>query len=192
MFWHFFWTVFIPHQVKGTRKYERVIWDRLSHSLMNLFHNGGLLMFSFICTIISLSDHFGMCKIQKNSYFQKRPERVIMVHIKDDSQEDINVIGRHIERDPWKSFLKQVGSTYAPRKHKFDLNILIKWTSWSCTTFPYFPPRHFPVDPWKFHGNFPHTGSGKSLTTIQQNESFKNNSNGLGKMSKKWPHVHVR
>ena len=64
-----------------------------------------------------------MCKIQKNPYFQTRPERLIMIHIKDDSQEDIKVIGRHIERDLWKSFLKQVGGTYAPMKHKFDLNI---------------------------------------------------------------------
>jgi len=177
--------------VKGTRNYERVIWDRLSHSLIDLFHNGGQLMFSFICMIISLSDLFSMCKIRKNPYFQTRPERLIMIHIKDDSQEDIKVIGRHIERGLWKSFLKQVGSTYAPRKHKFDLNILIKWTSWSCTTFPYFPPRHFPLDPWKFRGNFPHTGI--NLTTIQQNESFKNNSNGRqGKMSKKSPHVLVR
>ena len=65
-------------------------------------------MFSFICMIISLSDLFSMCKIQKNPYFQTRPERLIMIHIKDDSQEDIKVIGHHIERDLWKSFLKQV------------------------------------------------------------------------------------
>ena len=64
-----------------------------------------------------------MCKIQKNPYFQTRPERLIMIHIKEDSQEDIKVIGRHIERGLWKSFLKQVGGTYAPMKHKFDLNI---------------------------------------------------------------------
>ena len=54
-----------------------------------------------------------MCRIQKNPYFQTRP----------DSQEDIKVIGRHIEIGLWKSFLKQVGGTYAPMKHKFDLNI---------------------------------------------------------------------
>ena len=107
------------------RKYERVIWDRLSHSLIDLFHNGGQLMFSFICIIINLSDLFSMCKIQKNPYFQSRPERLIMIHLKDDSQEDIKIIGRHIERGLWKSSLKQVGSTYAPRKHKFDLNIRV-------------------------------------------------------------------
>ena len=112
--------------MKDTRNYERVIWDRLSHSLIDLFHTGGQLMFSCICMIISLSDLFSLCKIRKNPYFQTRPERLIMIHIKDDSQEDIKVIGRHIERDLWKSFLKQVGSTYAPRKHKFvDLNIQV-------------------------------------------------------------------
>ena len=112
--------------MKDTRNYERVIWDRLSHSLIDLFHNGCQLMFSFICMIISLSDLFSMCKIRKNPYFQTRPERLIMRHIKDDSQEDIKVIGRHIERGLWKSFLKQVGGTYAPRKHKFvDLNIQV-------------------------------------------------------------------
>ena len=109
--------------MKGTRKHERVILDRLSHSLIDLFHNGGQLMFSCICMIISLSDLFSLCKIRKNPYFQTRPERLIMIHIKDDSQEDIKVIGRHIERGLWKSFLKQVGGTYAPMKHKFDLNI---------------------------------------------------------------------
>ena len=72
-------------------------------------------MFSFICMIIRLSDLFSMCKIQKNPYFQTRPERLIMIHIKEDSQGDIKVIGRHIERGLWKSFLKQVGRTYAPR-----------------------------------------------------------------------------
>ena len=66
-----------------------------------------------------------MCKIKKNPYFQTRPERLIMIHLKEDSQEDIKVIGRHIERGLWKSSLKQVGSTYAPRKHKFDLNIQV-------------------------------------------------------------------
>ena len=109
--------------MKGTRKHERVILDRLSHSLIDLFHNGGQLMFSCICMIISLSDLFSVCKIRKDPYFQTRPERLIMIHIKDDSQEDIKVIGRHIERGLWKSFLKQVGGTYAPIKHKFDLNI---------------------------------------------------------------------
>ena len=72
-------------------KHERVILDRLSHSLIDLFHNGCQLMFSFICMIISLSDLFSMCKIRKNPYFQTRPERLIMIHIKDDSQEDIKV-----------------------------------------------------------------------------------------------------
>ena len=48
-----------------------------------------------------------------------------MIHLKEDSQGDIKVIGRHIERGLWKSFLKQVGGTYAPRKHKFDLNIQV-------------------------------------------------------------------
>ena len=95
-----------------------------------------------------------MCRIQKNPYFQTRP----------DSQEDIKVIGRRIEIGLWKSFLKQVGGTYAPMKHKFDLNIEVDFMI--MYHFPYFPPKKFPVDPWKFHGNFPHTGI--SLTTIQQ------------------------
>ena len=80
-----------------------------------------------ICMIISLSDLFRMCKIQKNPYIQTRPERLIMIHIKEDSQEDIKVISRHIKRGLYKSFLKQVGSTYAPRKHKFDLNIQVDY-----------------------------------------------------------------
>ena len=33
--------------------------------------------------IISLSDLFSMCKIQRNSYFQTRSERLIIIHIKD-------------------------------------------------------------------------------------------------------------
>ena len=169
--------------MKGTRKHERVILDRLSHSLIDLFHNGGQLMFSCICMIISLSDLFSVCKIRKDPYFQTRPERLIMIHIKDDSQEDIKVIGRHIERDLWKSFLKQVESTYAPNTNLSTWTF--NWPSWSCTTFPYFPPKNFPVDPCKFHGIFPHTGM--SLTTIQQNESFKNNSNDRGKCRRNRP-----
>ena len=159
--------------MKGTRKYEHAIWDRLSHSLIDLFHDGGLLMYSFICLVISLSDLVIMCKIQKNPYFQTRSERLIIIHIKEDSQEYIKVIGRHFERGLWKSFLKQIEGTYAPpRKHKFDLNIQVDFMiMYSCTTFPYFPPKYFPVDPWKFYGNFSHTGI--DLTTIQQHESFK-------------------
>ena len=34
-----------------------------------------------------------------------------MIHIKEDSQEDIKVIGRQIERGLWKSFLKLVRGT---------------------------------------------------------------------------------
>ena len=101
-------------QVKGTRKYEHVIWDRLSHSLIDLFHNGGLLMYSNLLydMIISLSDLFSMCKIQKK-YLRSNEARKANYDT-EDSQEDIKVIGRHIERGLWKSFLKQVGGAYAP------------------------------------------------------------------------------
>ena len=73
-------------------------------------------------------------------------------------------------------------------KHKFDLNIEVDLMI--MYHFSVLSAKKFPVDPWKFHGNFPHTGI--SLTTIQQNESFKKNSNGQGKMSKKLHHVLVR
>ena len=36
----------------------------LNNKIIDLFHNGGLLIYSFICMIISLSDLVGMC----NSY----------------------------------------------------------------------------------------------------------------------------
>ena len=49
-----------------------------------------------------------MCKIQKNPYFQTRPERLIMIHIKEDSQEDIKVIGRHYERGLLGNGLKEL------------------------------------------------------------------------------------
>ena len=48
---------------------------------MDLFDNDGLLTYSIISMIISLSDLVGMCKIQKNSYFQTRSERLIIIHI---------------------------------------------------------------------------------------------------------------
>ena len=40
------------------------------------FHNGGLLVYSQYILV-------SMCKIQKNSYFQARSERLIIVHIKE-------------------------------------------------------------------------------------------------------------
>ena len=49
---------------------------------IDLFHNGTLLIYSFISMIISLSDLFSICKIQKNSYFHTRSERLIVIHIK--------------------------------------------------------------------------------------------------------------
>ena len=116
-----------------------------------------------------------MCKIQKNPYFQTMLERLVMIHVKEDSQEDIKVIGRHIERGLWKSFLKQVGGTYAPRKHKFDLNIQVE----------IMIMYHFSVLSTKIFSN---RSLEISLVTIQQNKCFiiKNKSNGRqGKMSKK-------
>ena len=50
---------------------------------IDLFHNSGLLIYYFICTIISLFDLVSMCKIQNNSYFQTRSERLIIIHIKE-------------------------------------------------------------------------------------------------------------
>ena len=48
---------------------------------IDLFRNSRLLIYSFICLIISLSDLVIMCKIQKNSYFQTRSERLSIIHI---------------------------------------------------------------------------------------------------------------
>ena len=50
--------------------------------LIDLFHKGGLLTYSLICMIISLSGLVSMCKVQKNSDFQTRPERLIIIRIK--------------------------------------------------------------------------------------------------------------
>ena len=44
---------------------------------IDFFHNCGLWIYSFICLMISPSDLVSMCKIQKNSYFQTIPERLI-------------------------------------------------------------------------------------------------------------------
>ena len=53
-------------------------------AVIDLFPNIDLLMYSFLCMIISpLSDVISMCKIKKNSYFQTRPERRIYVDMKD-------------------------------------------------------------------------------------------------------------
>ena len=50
---------------------------------IDLFHNGDLSIYSFIGMIISLSDLVSMYKIQKNSYFQTRSERLIIIYIKE-------------------------------------------------------------------------------------------------------------
>ena len=42
-----------------------------------------LYIVQFICMIISLSDMVNMCKIQKNSYFQTKSERLIIKQIKE-------------------------------------------------------------------------------------------------------------
>ena len=47
---------------------------------------------SFICMTINLSDLDSMCKIQKNSYFQTKSERLVFTHIKE------YIISRHYER----------------------------------------------------------------------------------------------
>ena len=44
---------------------------------------------SFICMTINLSDLDSMCKIQKNSYFQRKSERLVFTHIKE------YIISRH-------------------------------------------------------------------------------------------------
>ena len=59
---------------------------------LDLFHNGGLLTYSFIYMIISLSNLVSMCKIQRKTFFQTRSERLIIIHVKE-----------HINRPPlWK------------------------------------------------------------------------------------------
>ena len=50
---------------------------------IDLFHNGGLSIYSFIGMIISLSDFDSMCKIQKKSYFQTKSERLSIIRIKE-------------------------------------------------------------------------------------------------------------
>ena len=51
-------------------------WSFLLQGGLDLFHNGGLLIYYFICMLIILSDLVNMCKIQKNTYFQTRSERL--------------------------------------------------------------------------------------------------------------------
>ena len=50
--------------------------------IIDLFHNGNLFIHSFVCMIINISDLLSRCKIQKNSYFQTRRERLIYIHVK--------------------------------------------------------------------------------------------------------------
>ena len=50
---------------------------------IDLFHNGGPLIYSFIYMIIGLFDLVSMCKIQKDSYFKTRSERLIIIYIKE-------------------------------------------------------------------------------------------------------------
>ena len=50
---------------------------------IDLFHSGDLSIYSFIGMIINLSDLVSMYKIQKNSYFQTRSERLIIIYIKE-------------------------------------------------------------------------------------------------------------
>ena len=52
-------------------------------SSIDLFDNGSLLLYSFVGVIISLSDLISMWKIQKNSYFQTRSERLSIIRIKE-------------------------------------------------------------------------------------------------------------
>ena len=50
---------------------------------IDLFHSRDLSRYSFIGMIISLPDLVSMYKIQKNSYFQTRSERLIIIYIKE-------------------------------------------------------------------------------------------------------------
>lgn len=50
---------------------------------IDLFHSGDLSIYSFIGMIINLSDLVSMYKIQKNSYFQLKSERLVTIHIKE-------------------------------------------------------------------------------------------------------------
>ena len=47
---------------------------------------------SFICMTINFSDVDSMCKIQKNSYYQRKSERLVITHIKE------YIISRQYER----------------------------------------------------------------------------------------------
>ena len=59
-----------------------VFRTRLENSI-DLFHNGGLLTYSFIYMIISLSNLVSMCKIQRKTFFRTRSERLIIIHVKE-------------------------------------------------------------------------------------------------------------
>ena len=50
---------------------------------IDLFHNGGLSTYFCIGMIINLPELVSMCKIQKNSYFQTRSERLIITHMRE-------------------------------------------------------------------------------------------------------------
>ena len=83
---------------------------------IDLFHNGGLSIYSFIGMIISFSDLVSMCKIQTNSYFQSRSERLIIIHIRE-----------YINRPP---FMKGVYALQAEGKIRSVRNPIISLQSW--------------------------------------------------------------
>ena len=63
------------------------------------FHNGGLLIYSFICMIIGLSNLVSMWKIQRKTFFQTRSERLIIIYVKE-----------YINRPPlWKRSIDFIG-----------------------------------------------------------------------------------
>ena len=78
---------------------------------IDLFHNGGLWIYSLICMIISLSDLVSMCKIQKNSHFQTRSERLIIIRINE-----------YINRPPlWKRSIYSRTQTFSAEVHRSNI-----------------------------------------------------------------------
>ena len=95
MLWELFVCLILVRCLFYSRAFFCHVTDQLQNCKTRAYSNGGLLKYYFICTIISLFDLVSMCKIQKNSYFQTRSERLIISHIKE-----------YINKPPiWKSYI---------------------------------------------------------------------------------------
>ena len=88
---------------------------------IDLFHNGGLLIYSFLCMIIGLSNLVSMWKIQRKTFFQTRSERLIIIYVKE-----------YINRPPlWKRSIGQAGCIFlgSPVQDRL-FSLLWYWPGW--------------------------------------------------------------